>query len=197
MDAASFLEHAYGDVRVMLPLLEKLEKAQFTKILQAVVLSFSQGEDAAKDLALEQDSVAILYTGLHAIVRAGIRGRTKQDVLEGFLQELKVPAQFVPSIISAVVKQRANIEAGAEENRLSLPTFDDLKWRIDVTISTGALTRVLSPSIMAQTTLSDGSIKSFTMTQEQFHALRFQVAKALKEMHEVSRQPILRVDAKV
>jgi len=37
------------------------------------------------------------------------------------------------------------------------PTLADLRWRVDVTISTSSLNRVLKPTLLFQLTLSDGT----------------------------------------
>jgi len=43
-------------------------------------------------------------------------------------------------------------------------------------------------------TLSDGSIKTFEISIEKFHELRFNVSKLLKDVEELERQPILKID---
>ena len=44
-----------------------------------------------------------------------------------------------------------------------------------------------------QMTLSDGKIKTFELPIEQFHRLRFGVAKMLREMQQLERHPIMRL----
>jgi hypothetical protein len=112
------------------------------------------------------------------------------------------------------------------------PTLADLRWRVDVTISTSSLNRVLKPTLLFQLTLSDGtittahahahsvrstvrcrdcsnsrrygvcvmnviasagSIRTFELTVEQFHELRFDVARVLKDMGDLENNPILKI----
>ena len=46
---------------------------------------------------------------------------------------------------------------------------------------------------VSQMTLSDGRIKTFEVPIEQFHRLRFGVAKTLREMQQLERHPIMRL----
>ena len=41
--------------------------------------------------------------------------------------------------------------------------------------------------------LSDGSIKTFEVSVEQFHQLRYNTAKVLRDMQELERHPIMRI----
>ena len=74
------------------------------------------------------------------------------------------------------------------------PTLEDLDWRIDVTISTGSMSRVLKPSILMQFNLSDGNDSLFQLNLEKFQELRYQVATVLKEMQNMESNPILKLD---
>ncbi|KAJ1480011.1 hypothetical protein T484DRAFT_1812216 [Baffinella frigidus] len=43
------------------------------------------------------------------------------------------------------------------------PSVDGVRWRVDVTISTTALSRVLQPSVQMGLELSDGALERFEM----------------------------------
>ena len=60
-------------------------------------------------------------------------------------------------------------------------------------ISTETLQKVFKPTILCETTTSDGVTKTFEMPVEQFHSLRYNVAKVLRNMEEVERHPIMRL----
>lgn len=78
-------------------------------------------------------------------------------------------------------------------NKIGFPKLAGFRWRVDVTISTTQSLRVLKPSIIFQLTLSDGSIRTFESTIEKFGELRFCVAKVLKELQELDRNPLFKV----
>mmetsp|Transcript_12323 Transcript_12323/g.16631 ORF Transcript_12323/g.16631 Transcript_12323/m.16631 type:complete len:150 (+) Transcript_12323:55-504(+) len=73
------------------------------------------------------------------------------------------------------------------------PRIHHVQWRVDVTISTSSLERVMRPSVMMRLALSDGQIKTFEMSIEQFHKLRYSVARVLRNMQEIERNPIMRL----
>ena len=87
---------------------------------------------------------------------------------------------------------------------------DGRAWQVDITISTTAMARVFKPSVTLQLTLSDGRIRTFECRQaclwparsrtnfvdcccslKQFHELRYNVAKVLKDMLDLSEHPTL------
>mmetsp|Transcript_3669 Transcript_3669/g.7591 ORF Transcript_3669/g.7591 Transcript_3669/m.7591 type:complete len:116 (+) Transcript_3669:317-664(+) len=74
------------------------------------------------------------------------------------------------------------MDKDTDKSSLGFPQLDRLRWRVDVTISSNHLARVLQPSILMEMTLSDGSIKTFEVSVEQFHALRHAVARSIHEM---------------
>ena len=76
---------------------------------------------------------------------------------------------------------------------LRWPTIADVRWRVDVTISTSAMQRVLQPSVLMELEMSDGTLEQFELSLEKFHELRYSVARTLKEMEDLEKQPILRV----
>jgi hypothetical protein len=50
-----------------------------------------------------------------------------------------------------------------------------------------------SPLRAGQMTLSDGNIKTFEVSVEQFNQLRFNVASVLRDMKKLERHPIMKI----
>mmetsp|Transcript_39589 Transcript_39589/g.75808 ORF Transcript_39589/g.75808 Transcript_39589/m.75808 type:complete len:116 (+) Transcript_39589:145-492(+) len=69
---------------------------------------------------------------------------------------------------------------------VGFPHIQDLRWRVDVTLSSSSLAKVLQPSIVLFLTLDDGSVHTFQATKEQFHLLRHAVARSLHESEAVA-----------
>ena len=58
--------------------------------------------------------------------------------------------------------QLADLEDEAElRSRLDLPSLDELRWRLDVIISSSSVQVVLRPQLTLQCTLSDGTVHAF------------------------------------
>lgn len=66
-----------------------------------------------------------------------------------------------------------------------LPSLEDLRWRLDVIISTSSLHRVLRPQLTMQCALSDGSTHAFHVSKQRFHELRYTAAKMLKDAQDL------------
>ena len=91
-------------------------------------------------------------------------------------------------------KRKENIDMKLLNLTPRYPSLDAFNWRIDVSISTSSLIRSLGPSVLIQVHLSDGSKKSFSMSLSSFHLLRFNVAFVLKEMEDVLKRPIFKLN---
>ncbi|KAH8073424.1 hypothetical protein JL721_2716 [Aureococcus anophagefferens] len=70
---------------------------------------------------------------------------------------------------------------------------NEAAWRVDVSISTSSLDKIMKPSVMVELSLSDGSIKTFEMDVDQFQKLRYDTARLLRQMQEIERHPIMRI----
>ncbi|XP_057370327.1 COMM domain-containing protein 5-like [Daphnia carinata] len=61
-----------------------------------------------------------------------------------------------------------------------------VKWRIDVTISTSNVCRILEPWILMEFNLSSVGLKTIHVPLAQFHSLRYQVALCLTQLDKLS-----------
>jgi hypothetical protein len=67
----------------------------------------------------------------------------------------------------------------------------NVRWRVDITISTSVITRVFKPVLLLQLELSNGTVRTMEVSLQQFHELRLACATALNEMITVSNHPIM------
>ena len=103
---------------------------------------------------------------------------------------MNLPSPAIRAIVELLKTNRMDLElAQSLTNRTRFPRLDGLQWRVDVAISSSSLLRVFRPSIMMAMTLSDGQMKTFDVSVDQFHTLRYNVAKVLREMQELERHP--------
>lgn len=146
----------------------------------------------SKATALDSGALGALFAGLHWLVRACMRSSLKPKALVAELADARVHAPFVEAIVKAVEKGRSSIAPPQLAGDDALPTLDELRWCLDVTISTSALHRVLRPQLTLQTELSDGSAQAFHASRPRFNELRYVAAKCLKEIEDLeSRLPAL------
>ncbi|EDO40800.1 predicted protein [Nematostella vectensis] len=191
------------EVKRMIPHLKHMEKLQFRKVLQVIVASLEGLEPEENIIAslstgkLPEDSISAVFSGLYTLLTSALRLPLKSLKAEQFkanLTEIRIPPEFIPDISSVVFgEKRQQLEKRALENRCRLPKLDALRWRVDVAISTSALNRSLEPSIMMETKLSNGETHTFEVPVTKFHQLRYNVAYVLKEMEDVEKKNILKI----
>lgn len=100
---------------------------------------------------------------------------------------------------------------------LRYATLNSFRWRVDVAISSGALKRLLEPSIVMELETSDGKARLFEVglithiistssllmntclllklqvSKQEFHDLRYSVANVLKQMQRLEKRSVLQI----
>jgi hypothetical protein len=143
--------------------------------------------------ALSTEDINALITATYIILRTALRNKVKVSVFRDHLQKMNVPSIVIESMVQQMQEQRASYESRVVHYRLTFPKLERVRWRVDVVISSGSLTRVMRPNILMQMITKDGRIVTFELTMEMFHQLRYSVAKVLHEMQTLERHPIIRI----
>lgn len=134
-----------------------------------------------------------MISAVYDMIKTALRMKVHTTILASNLKTMSLPEPAAAAIVEAVSHQRVQLENAAVARRVRLPTLQSLRWRVDVCISSGLLSRVMRPSIMMQLITSKGDIKTFEVSIEQFNQLRYSAAKVLHDMHMLDRHPIMRV----
>ncbi|XP_045886330.1 COMM domain-containing protein 5 [Micropterus dolomieu] len=183
--------------------LKDVDQELFRKILKAVV-SALEGKDCrevmktiAESSTIPQERLSHIVAGMYRLLSEATRIPTaslKQEAFKEDLRELRIPEDFITDFSSVVFgSRRAALEAATSQNDPHLPKVEAFKWRVDVTISTSSLARALQPSVLMQMKLSDGSFHRFEVPVSKFHDLRYNVALILKEMNDLEKRSILKI----
>jgi len=182
--------------------LQGVAKDTFRKALQLIAADLSGEEILHENYAalhddLEEDVCLQMYGGLYSLIRLALRHAKhslKQDAFKEDLKELKIPSECISDISSVVFGgKRAVFEQEILSSKPGVPSLESLRWKVDVTISTSVLSRVLEPTILMETTLSDGTVQQFEVPLSQFHELRYNTALLLKDMEMMERRSILKI----
>ncbi|XP_068703121.1 COMM domain-containing protein 5-like [Montipora capricornis] len=192
------------EIKRMIPHLTSIDKALFRKILHVIVSVF-EGKLPDDGLfqrlqsdAVTEDMLSSLYSGLYSLLRSALRlplTSLKPEKFKADLVELRIPGELIPDLSSIVFgDRRSSFDAASLSNRSHLPSLDSLRWRVDVAISTSALNRVLEPSVLMELKLSNGKVHTFEVPASKFHELRYNVAYVLKEMEDVEKKNILKIE---
>mmetsp|Transcript_25348 Transcript_25348/g.47624 ORF Transcript_25348/g.47624 Transcript_25348/m.47624 type:complete len:258 (-) Transcript_25348:8-781(-) len=198
-------------VRAAIPLMqneEKCTKAVFREVMKLAVNALLKGtgvgdssvikcediEQLAKQAkTFSYHEISVVLTGVTLLVCTAVRNRTKVSVVTKDLKEMNMPEAQIDDIVKALRNVRIDLQDNCIKNRVRAPSLTSFRWRVDVAISTETLQKVFKPTILCETTTSNGETKTFEMPIEQFHHLRYNVAKVLRNMEEVERHPIMRL----
>ncbi|KAK3099200.1 hypothetical protein FSP39_000932 [Pinctada imbricata] len=211
------------EIKSLIKPLGKCDKQTFRKLLQWIVAAMEGKDveyENFKDLAVgdvTEEILTVIYTGLHSLLRSALRlplTSLKPEMFNEDIKELQIPEQFQEDLASVVFgSRRPHIENHTLESRPRLPRIESLKWRVDVGISTSVLNRVLEPAIMMEITLvmDESRILRIMYVDEEkityrytvfemikvpvskFHELRYNVAYVLKEMEDLEKRNILKI----
>uniref|UniRef100_A0A7N6A6U6 COMM domain-containing protein 5 n=1 Tax=Anabas testudineus TaxID=64144 RepID=A0A7N6A6U6_ANATE len=163
--------------------LKDVDQELFRKILKAVV-SALEGKDCrevmksiAESSVIPQDRLSHIVAGMYRVLSEAIR----------------IPTASLKQEVGCSTTHRAALESAASQKDPQLPTIENFNWRVDVAISTSSLARALQPSVLMQMKLSDGSFHRFEVPVSKFHDLRYNVASILKEMNDLEKKSILKI----
>uniref|UniRef100_A0A8C3PB44 COMM domain-containing protein 5 n=1 Tax=Chrysemys picta bellii TaxID=8478 RepID=A0A8C3PB44_CHRPI len=172
-----------------------------------VVVSALEGKDCkesvraiAESVDLSEEQLTSLISGMYTLLREALRLPLltfKQEVSTRSawcLDKLRIPEELIMDFASVVFgNRRPVVEATTTKQGNKLPSVNDIKWRVDVAISTSSLARALQPSILMLLKLSDGTAHRFEVPVVKFQELRYNVALILKEMNDLEKRSILKI----
>lgn len=183
--------------------LKDVDQDTFRKLLKAVVaaLEGKDSRDALKSVAenstIPPEKLSHIIAAMYRLLSEAIRIPTaslRQESFKEDLRDLKIPEEFISDFSSVVFgNRRVVLEAAAAQSDPRLPSLQEFKWRVDVAISTGSLSRALQPSVLMQLRLNDGSVQQFQVPVAKFQELRYNVALILKEMNDLEKRSILKI----
>ncbi|XP_051486566.1 COMM domain-containing protein 5 [Apus apus] len=192
-----------AEVEAMARALQDVGKETFRRLLKVTVnaLEGKDCKESVKQIAestdLSEEQLAFLISGMYTLLREALRlplSTFKQEAFKEDLKELRIPEDFIVDFSSVVFgKRRPASEGTALLQRSRLPSVQDLRWRVDVAISTSSLARALQPSILMMMKLSDGTAHRFEVPVAKFQELRYNVALILKEMNDLEKRSILKI----
>eukprot|EP01084_Bolivina_argentea_P003592 6752_1 len=175
------------------------ELTEILVTINEIISDISQTATATSDKLSNKLEVIILAD----IIQCGYRSYGLLSGIDSdrkYEKELKLLGISNSDIIKMIIKlikkiyKNRNIKIEMNETDVSYPHFQNLRWRLDVTISNSNLKRVLKPSLVLSITLSDGRIKYMECSIDKFHELRFNVSRVLREM-QVLQQRFINEDS--
>ncbi|XP_067121666.1 COMM domain-containing protein 5 [Centruroides vittatus] len=193
-----------NEIKDFCRLLNTVDKQTFRALIKLAVLDFEgkpipeDSYQSVKQLAKNSDHIDVIYHGLYTLLNFILRFPEhvlKPEILKEDLKELRIPDEFVDDLFNVIYgSRRIAIDAGRLKQGPSLPILKSLRWRVDVTISNSVLSRVLEPSVLMEL-ISDKDAKyTFEVHPLKFQQLRFSVAALLKEMQDLEKRNVLKMN---
>mmetsp|Transcript_3762 Transcript_3762/g.5838 ORF Transcript_3762/g.5838 Transcript_3762/m.5838 type:complete len:240 (-) Transcript_3762:151-870(-) len=202
IDTSTYFAPSIPDeVKQTIPLLHITPSEVLSDTLSKVVLMVNGEPVSDESLVILQRGASkiegmdygLLFTGLYSIIRIAIRQKAKSASIHSDLLKMNCPAPAADEIVRVIQTSRTSMESSALCHRIRFPRLEKLRWRVDVIISSGSLSRVLRPVVLMQMVLSNSVIKTFEVSIDQFNQLRYGVAKVLNDMQTLERHPIMRI----
>jgi len=134
-----------------------------------------------------------LFTAFFMIIRTAIRLKLDEDKFKLTLEQMKLDSGTAKIVLDFYEKKYEKIVKQSLDSSSWFNKIIDVKWRLDVAISTSLMTRVFKPVLQMQWTLSNGQIKTFELPLKQFHNLRMSVATILNDMNTLENNKIMKI----
>jgi hypothetical protein len=100
--------------------------------------------------AVSVETINQILTALYYITRISIRNKIKLSVIRSDVSKMNVPKDLVEAICSEITAHRMAIESHIMTHRIQFHKLEKVRWRMDVVISSGSLSRVMRPNILMQ-----------------------------------------------
>lgn len=134
-----------------------------------------------------------LILGTYTVIRTIFRKKIPISTVEKDLSTMNFPPDVIPLFVKVTKQGRITMENSLQLAQVSIPHLHRFKWRVDITISSSSVQKIFRPTLLVTLIDTNGCMKTFEMSVQQFHGLRYKVAKALLAMQEVERHPIIRI----
>jgi len=142
---------------------------------------------------LEEQEANMILSGILLMLKTALRERIEPEAFQETCENLTIVGEKQGLLANVYRNIKMELKPGAI-SAVSLPHLVDANWRVDVTISTSEIERVLKPTVLLRLTDSSGNIRQMELNPETFHQLRYAVARLLKEMENIESLGILKID---
>ena len=144
------------EVKQIIPILHELSIETSKNILHYVLnLSSSINEDLVfsnsfKSLGVANETSGVLISGIKEVIHSAIKSKVSFDVINADLKKMNFPEEFLLVFITEFKKLRKVIENNMHDNKIGFAKLSNFRWRVDIVITSGSLSRVMCPSIIFQ-----------------------------------------------
>jgi len=153
-------------------------------------------ERISKKYSIPEEHVDEYYAAILTILKIHLRSQChnmKPAESKQCLEELKLNPDCVEDLSSVIYgPKQSDLLSGLIQKTKFCPQLISCKWRIDITISSNILNRVLEPNIMMEWIFNTGECVTFELSLAKFHQLRHSIATILVELQALERHSIFK-----
>ncbi|KAN0018513.1 hypothetical protein ACTFIU_011131 [Dictyostelium citrinum] len=204
-----------SEVKNMIPVCQKFEQTFIRDILSMVVLYMKtkkinlvkkEEEDklnqitesihdkltvSSNDNKVDPNLSSIVFTGLYYILKVALKKKVSNQIFVADITDLKLPQNLITDLTNIYNNQSKDLAERSNNDKILFPQLSSFKWRVDVIISSSFTSRVLNPVILMEMNDTNGKSKVFEVSIDNFHKLRYNAAKLLKDLEDLEQIQIL------
>ncbi|KAL6448208.1 hypothetical protein ACFW04_000302 [Cataglyphis niger] len=173
------------------PLIQLAVKAIELEYIEEGVL-----ERISKKYNIPEEHVDEYYAAILSILKIHLRLQChdiKPVEFKQCLEELKLTPDCIEDLFSVIYgPKRSDLLSGLIQRTKFNPQLISCKWRVDITISSNIINRVLEPSIVMEWIFNTGKCVIFELSLAKFHQLRHTIATILVELQTLERHSIFK-----
>ncbi|XP_006608400.1 COMM domain-containing protein 5-like isoform X1 [Apis dorsata] len=155
-------------------------------IEEGILDRISQKYNVSEEIIDEYYSIIFTILKIHL---STLSQNVKPIEFKQILEELRLSPECIDDLSIVVYGQkRSELISGLIQKTKFYPHLISCKWRIDITISSSVLNRVLEPYIIMEWTFNNGKRQIFELSLPKFHQLRHAIATILVEMQKIEKQ---------
>ncbi|EZA55414.1 hypothetical protein DMN91_002371 [Ooceraea biroi] len=151
-------------------------------------------ERISKKYNIPEKDVDEYYAAIYTILQIYLRSQyyvIKPLEFKQCLEELKLSPDCIEDLSSVIYgPKRSNLLSGLIQRTTFNPQLISCRWRVDITISSNILNRVLEPNIVMEWMYNTGERVTFELSLAKFHQLRHAIATILVELQALQRHNI-------
>lgn len=153
-------------------------------------------ERISKKYNIPEDHIDEYYAAILTILKIHLRLQChtiKPTEFKQCLEELRLAPDCIEDLSSIIYgPKQSDLLSGLIQRTKFNPQLISCRWRVDITISSNILNRVLEPNIIMEWIFNTGECIIFELSLAKFHQLRHTIATILVELQTLERHNIFK-----
>jgi len=183
------------EVKFLCKNLKKISEENFQCLINANVAALHGHQSEFRDIVVDinPEIIQSFYPGIITIIKKIVRqSKLSKKKLINDLNELGLTGKHQEHLVKMYAEWKPTSSVNTQQQ---FQQMDDLRWRVDVAISTTTLNRALEPTVLMQLTTNKNENHTFEVSKQKFHELRHTVAEVLNNMQQLEKRKVFQFPA--